>query len=364
MNSDTCVWKPNWAETRQHFTDWWNHTGLVLGGWGCPPLPVPNDSTPLPPDPPGGPQARYENVEWRARHAYAWLGKCYFGADHFPMAETQLGPNTLAILLGAEPRFSQETIWIEPVLRDVPDVKQLPPLQLNKEGRWWKLLHDQARRHRELSAGRYLVGMPLLVSNLDILASLRDPQMLMMDMVDHPEWVIKSLHEINQAYFEAYASLYAICREPDGGVGEWGYSQWGPGKTDLLTCDVSAMISPEMFRDFVKPFLAEQCAWLDYPTFHLDGTQCLPHLDHILDIPALKAVEWTSNTDEPGQHERWFPIYKRILDAGKSVQILGGGVHEIEPILKAIGSKGVQIYGSINTIEEIETAARIGDRWR
>lgn len=336
----------------------------MLSGWGCPPLPVPNDPTPLPKEPAGGIQAQYEDVEWRAQQAFAWLGKCYFGADHYPVAETQLGPNTLAILLGAEPRFEGSTVWIDPILRDAPDVTQLPPLRLNKDGRWWKILHDQARRHRELSGGRYQIGMPLLVSNLDILATLRDPQMLMLDMLDNPEWVMKTLREINEAYFEAYDSLYRLCRDAQGGVGVWGYSNWGPGKTDLVTCDTGAMISPEMFRDFVKPSLTEQCAWLDYPVFHLDGTQCICHLDHILDIAPLKAVEFTPNTDEPGQHERWFPLYKRILDAGKSVQILGGGVHDIEPVLKAIGSKGVQIYGSINTIEEIEAAARIGDRWR
>jgi hypothetical protein len=364
INEPFCTWKPNWAESRQHYVDWWNHTGLVIGGWGTPPLPVPHDPTPVPPPPPGGDRARFEDVEWRAQQAFAWLGKCHFGADHLAMAETQLGPNTLALLLGAEARFTPETIWIDPTLNTVPEVHSLPPFRLDRDSRWLRLIEAQGRRHKELSAGRYLVGLPLLVSNFDILGTLRDPQLLLMDMVDNPEWVIRAMQEINQAYFEAYDRIYNICKDPDGGVGSWGYSQWAPGKTDLVTCDIAAMISPEMFRDFVKPALAEQCAWLDYPILHLDGTQCLCHLDHILDIEPLKAVEWTPNTDEPGQHERWFPIYKRILDAGKSVQILGGSTDTIEPILKAIGSKGVYIYGSNNTIEEIEASARIGDRWR
>jgi hypothetical protein len=280
------------------------------------------------------------------------------------MAETQLGPNTLALLLGAEPHFASDTVWINPILHEVQDVRSLPPFQFDPDNRWLRLLEAQGRRHRELGAGRYLVGLPLLVSNLDILATLRDPQMLLLDMLDNPEWVLRSLQEINQVYFQAYERLYDVCKDPDGSVGCWGYSQWAPGRTDLLACDVSAMISPEMFRDFVKPALTEQCAWLDYPVYHLDGTQCLCHLDHILDIEPLKAVEWTSNTEEPGTHERWFPLYKRILDAGKSVQILGGNTDTIEPVLKAIGSKGVYIYGSNNTIEEIEAAARIADRWR
>jgi hypothetical protein len=140
INKPFCIWKPNWAESRQHYVDWWNHTGLVIGGWGTPPLPVPNDPTPVPPPPPGGDRARFDDVEWRARQAFAWLGKCHFGADHLAMAETQLGPNTLALLLGAEPRFTPEAIWIDPTLNTVPDVNALPPFRLDRDSHWLRLI--------------------------------------------------------------------------------------------------------------------------------------------------------------------------------------------------------------------------------
>ncbi len=112
-----------------------------------------------------------------------------------------------------------------------------------------------------------------------------------------------------------------------GGSSAFGaFRIWGPGKTAKVQCDACAMFSPEMFRDFVKPALAEQCAWLDHAIYHLDGTQCICHLDHLLAIDSLRAIEWTPQAGiEGGAHERWFPLYKRILDAGKSVQIMGGG---------------------------------------
>jgi hypothetical protein len=67
---------------------------------------------------------------------------------------------------------------------------------------------------------------------------------------------------------------------------------------------------------------------------------------------------------EPGTHERWFPLYKRILDAGKSVQIMGGGVGEIEPVLRAIGGKGVYILAWFNNQQEVEQVQRLADKWR
>ena len=39
------------------------------------------------------------------------------------------------------------------------------------------------------------------------------------------------------------------------------------------------------------PALSEQCQWLDNSMFHLDGSQCIVHLDALLEIDALDAIE-------------------------------------------------------------------------
>ena len=42
------MWKANWEDTKQHFVDWWNHEGLVIGMWGAPPCEgVPHEQAPL-----------------------------------------------------------------------------------------------------------------------------------------------------------------------------------------------------------------------------------------------------------------------------------------------------------------------------
>jgi len=69
-----------------------------------------------------------------------------------------------------------------------------------------------------------------------------------------------------------------------------------------------------MFEQFVMPALTEQCDWLDYSMFHLDGHQCIPHLDLILSIDSLNAVEWTPDPQVPGGgNPRWFDMYRKIL---------------------------------------------------
>ena len=288
-----CAWKPNWEETKRHFVDWWNHDGLVLGMWGAPPADRPRLDVPEP-----GPAASiaesYINAEWRSRASRFNLSRNAFPCDTLPLANTDLGPGLLATLLGAEPEFAPDTVWYLPAIAEVDEPEKLPPLRFDPENRWWKVTESLLRRSRELAGNDYLVGCPDLIENADILAAIRDPQTLMVDLIERPDWVREKLREINQVWFEAYDRVYDITKLPDGSSAYLAFFLWGPGKTAKVQCDVSAMISPEMFGEFVVPSLTEQVEWLDHSMYHLDGTQAICHLDHLLGIEALDAIEWDS----------------------------------------------------------------------
>src|SRR5690606_29338360 len=128
---------------------------------------------------------------------------------------------------------------------------------------------------------------------------------------------------------------------------------WGPGKTAKVQCDTSAMFSPAMFERFAVPFLEQQCRWLDYSLYHLDGTQAIQHLDALLAIEPLRAIEWTPQAGiETGGNARWYDLYRRILAAGKAVQVVNVEHHEIEPLLDAIGTNGVYILTTFEGEED------------
>jgi len=87
----SCTWKPNWAETQQHFNDWWNQKGLVIGSWSCPDAAVPLESCVIEEAPGEDVRKQYEDVAWRARSQHAGIGKGYYGADILPVAATDIG---------------------------------------------------------------------------------------------------------------------------------------------------------------------------------------------------------------------------------------------------------------------------------
>jgi hypothetical protein len=128
------------------------------------------------------------------------------------------------------------------------------------------------------------------------------------------------VREINQVWFDVYQRLYDIIKLEDGSSVFEPFSIWGPGKTGKLQCDISTMILPAMFDRFVVDVLEEQCVWLDDSLYHLDGTQALCHLDSLLGIEELKAIEWTLQDGiESGGDPRWYDLYRKILAQGKSV---------------------------------------------
>lgn len=328
------LWKDNWADTRRRFVDWWDGKGFIVGSWTGVKLTRPRAIVPDP-GPPSSLAQQWLDLDWRvpaSLHQAAWTG---WPLETLPVADPWLGPGSLAAYLGSPMGLQKDTAWFEPCLTDADLDK---PIRFDSANRYWKLQVEMIDRMIATAQGNYLVGTPDLVENWDVLGSLRDGQTLLLDMLDRPEWVTARIAEINQVWFTVYDQLYAKIRQQDGESMFGWFRTWAPGKVAKVQCDGCTMFSPAMFREFVVPALTQQCAWLDYSIYHLDGSQCLDKLDALLEIEPLTAIEWTLDPKVPtGGSPHWYDLYRRILAAGKRVQVLGATAAEIEPLLDAVG---------------------------
>lgn len=337
------AWKPDWDQARDHLFRWWQGEGLALHIDGPPQTSRQAFSCP---EPPHALRDRWLDPAYRARRDEYNLARSFTVGDNVPQGNANVGPGDLAVMLnvGCQWGFTATTVWYEPTVAAAEDY---PPLKFDPDSAGFQALAAMLREQQRVAAGRWLVGMPDLIENMDILAALRGPQTLMMDLIERPDWVREKIQEINQAFFEAFDAFYEMLADDDGGNVFSAFSLWGPGRTAKVQCDASAMISPEMFREFVAPSLTEQCQWLDYSMYHLDGEQALVHLDALLEIQPLKAIEWTPvgiSRGEGGGHPKWYDLYRRILNAGKSVQAIAVAYEEVIPLLDAVGGAGMSIF--------------------
>jgi hypothetical protein len=349
------MWKTNWPQTQQRFLNWWQRRGLLIGMWGAPETDRCLHEIVDPPAPPPTLEERYCNPAWRAAENHYRLSRSVFPLDVLPSATADLGPGSLAAFLGSQPGFAGDTVWFHPVFEAEEEPENLPPLRFDPSNRWWQITEAMLRRCAEAARGKYLVGCPDLVENMDVLSSLRGAQTLCLDMLERPEWVERKIGEINDVWFAAYERIYDLIKLADGSSAFGAFYLWGPGKVAKVQCDASAMFSPQMYRRFVVPALTAQCAWLDQSLYHLDGTQAMPHLDALLEIAPLDAIEWTPQAGiETGGHPRWFDLYRRILSAGKSVQVVNVEPDEVVPLLDAIGNQGVYLLIQFKDEREAE----------
>ncbi len=353
------AWKDNWRETQQRFARWWRREGLLVGMWGSPRRAGPPREDLPPTPPPASLRDRYCSAAYRTAENHRYLAGNAFPAEIFPLAAVDLGPGSLALWCGSEPGFTEDTVWFHSCIEDVPEPERLPPLRFDPAHPWWRVTEDLIRAGVERGRGRYLVGCPDLIENLDTLSSLRGGQTVCLDLIERPAWVRAKIDEINQVWFEAYQRIYDLIRTYDGWSAFNAFYVLGPGKTAKLQCDSSAMLSPAMFREFVVPGLTEQCEWLDCSLYHLDGTQAMGHLDALMGIEALDAIEWTPQAGlEGGGHPRWYDLYRRILAGGKCVQVVGIEPAEVPPLLDAIGRDGVYLLVNFRTESEVHDLLR------
>ena len=356
-------YKLNWAETKEKFANYWQHknTGRPLM---CviarrPEVEQFSDGTPVE----GGYldqicQGKYYNMPkelyWKdmedkyqnaerivARYRYFCDTHAFLG-ESFPNLNIDFGPGSTAAYLGSDIGFKEDTVWFKKCLDGWDGV---PKLTFDPENKRFKKHLQLAKDCRALAKDDFYVDMPDLMENIDVLASLRGAQDTLFDLLDEPEKVGKRIQEVTDVYYEYYDRFYDVIKDKDGGNAYTVFQIWGPGRTVKLQCDFSAMMAPEDFRKYIQPSLRTQSENVDHVLYHLDGPAAIKHMDALMEIEGIDALQWTSGDAGPdGTLPDWDVIYDKAIAAGKSiwVKVYSGEfedwIRNVDRIVKKYGS--------------------------
>ena len=351
------TWKSNLEETKQRYINWWNHKGIILNMWEHFQEGVQPHAEIMPPAPAKDLSQKWFDPQWRAEYLDWYVAHSSLKADILPVANTQLGPGSLAAILGGVFEGGEDTIWIHPH----PDFTN--EIVFNPEHPNWILHKELLKACKAKANGHYFVGMPDLMEGLDVLAALKGTDRVLLDTVMQPEILEQQMQQINDIYFKVFDELYDIIREGDE-MAFCYFSSWAPGKMSKLQSDISTMISQDDYRRFVQPFIREQCQKIDYTLYHLDGVGAMHHLPALLEIEELNAIQWTPGVGEPqGGSPKWYDLYKKILACGKSVMACWVTLDELKPLLDHIGADGVHLEMDFHNEKEVEQAMRIVEEY-
>lgn len=248
----------------------------------------------------------------------AALERCEFLGDAFPMVNfDSFGPGVLAAMCGARLDNSSGAVWFWPnEEKEIGDIH----VKYDPGNIWSRRIKDIYRAGLARWNGLVLMGFPDLGGVLDVAATFRGTENLLIDMLDEPEEVVRLSKEIEIAWREAYEDFRSVLA-PQGAYTSWS-GLAGRETNYIVQCDASYMISNRMFNEFVLDTIRNDTQALKNTIYHLDGVGELNHLDSLLTLKDLNAVQWQFGDGKPGPMS-WLDVYRKILDAGKAIMIEG-----------------------------------------
>ncbi len=267
-------------------------------------------------------EERWTDAEYRARVVRNSIMSTWYGGDAVPSWFVNFGPGSVASYLGSRTEFADDTVWFNQ-FEDNSLENILRTIHYDENNRLWKIAQEMTKRVLEIAEGNFIVSFADIGGILDILASLRGSEPLLADLVDSPELVHKCADKIVDLWLRYFYELKAIM----DAHGQHGYTCWMPCWSEkewyTLQCDFSEMISPDMFKEFVVPRLEKEASTIGRSIYHWDGPGELPHLDHILSVEKVNAVQYVSVVprDPPNESLHWLPYYRRIAESGRGVFI-------------------------------------------
>ena len=301
----------------------------------------------------------WTSVDFNVQAAEADAANTFYGQDAIQNTSAYLGPGVHAALLGSPYDFTWDSVWFggKPI---ITDMEKPFHIETDKNHPLYKAIDAQTRALCEASKGRYSVAYTDIGGQYDVLYSMRGEEILA-DMIEFPDHVLALQDKIDDEFIKYFNYLTDIIAPYD-----LGFAGWIPIASDRpwypLQCDMSVMISPKMFEKFVLPSLEKVANAIGPCIFHLDGPEQLQHLDMLLAMKNIHAIQWVplnKNLGVAGRiqdftDELSIEIYRRTLAAGRKVVLTGVVVTQIPKIFDAIGTDGVFIQTYLGSRKEAD----------
>lgn len=260
-----------------------------------------------------------------------WVG------DAIPNVRVDFGPVLLGGLLGGRMHFTPDTSWTEVFIDD--QWSNFHP-RLDKNNELWQLLLVLTRLVCDDARGRYLVRTPDLGGSGDVLLNLRGSEAICLDCLEQPEMVDQAVRDIYPVWRQAFGELYDIATQAGAGIFHW-LEVWSNRPYMIPACDLNYLIGPREFGKLFLPDIARQVATVGRGIFHLDGPGATRHIDALLQVPGLEAIQFVPGSGAPSVLP-WIDMFRKIQAKGRSL-LVACPPQEVLPLVRAVSPGGLAI---------------------
>jgi len=262
------------------------------------------------------PRERWMDTDYQTECALARVANTQYLGDALPCAWPNLGPEVFSAFFGSRLEYTDDTSWSVPLIKDWADIDKA---EFSTDNFYWKKIAEMTDSLLDAGKGKFYTGMTDLHPGGDAIAAFRDPQQLSIDLIDSPDDVRKLLDYITDTCLWIYDYYHNKLANAGQAISTWcgivSTKRWYAPSNDF-----SCMISKSMFDEIFLPAITAECRHLEASIYHLDGPNALRHLDSLLEISELNAIQWVPGAGNISE-TRWLEVYKKCQSAGKGLQI-------------------------------------------
>jgi hypothetical protein len=238
--------------------------------------------------------------------------------DALPHVRVDYGPVLLASFFGGEREFGSDTAWTHAFIDD--EWSNEPHWNVSEDNPWWRSMDRLFELAAADAVGRYVVCAPDVGGSADVLLNLRGATDLCMDVIDRPERVGSAIDAMYGAWERTFTAMYdTVVGKHGAGLIHW-FGLWSNVPYHAPACDFNYMIGPKEFEQLCLPDIARQSAAAGRACFHLDGPMAARHIDAILEVPDIQAIQFTPGVSAPSALA-WVEMFRKVQAADRAVLV-------------------------------------------
>lgn len=273
---------------------------------------------------------------------FIWGGSAFWG---IPWVEAALGLDIIA-------DHNAGSIHSVPVT----DVKKLiSSINMTNENPWIKKIKDFLKFLRVESNGSFPIGITRMRGISDLLAAIYGGENFLYRMLEEPDEVLEVCEVLTKFWIIfAHIQLNNI-PEFHGGIGSFYYNLWVPKGTVWLQEDAVALLSPQLFNTFIKPFDDKIVKAFDGCIIHQHPGGYMPSKDYMgMGVTALEI-----HVDDGGlRAKNLYSMHMEVLN--RKPLLIWGKLTEgdLDHIFNNLPDKGVAVQAVVDNRTEAERIFR------
>ena len=282
------------------------------------------------------------------------------GQDGFWTGEPFTGIPWMEAILGCPIRAGRESFTSRPWISSPEEA--LEQVRFDPQNPWLGKYLEFTAALVQQSRGRYPVGMPIMRGPTDMLGALLGQQeMVLALMTTDPQAMHRLIERVTRAFLSVIEAQRRLTPPFYGGWALGFYHVWAPGPAIWFQDDLSAILSPKLYRQFFLDSARLILAGHDHTAVHLHPNSFFI-LDELLTLESLKVVQVNKDISGPGVKEM-LPVLAKIMQTRGLILWGDLTIEDLEQVRQDLPCRGLALHVVAPTLDEAEERLKYVQSW-